>query len=356
MRAWLWHGPGNWTLDTVADLVPRRGAVVVGIEGAMVLSYARQVLDGSMAYALPPGPFTPGTNAVGRVVAVGEGVYHLAVGQRVYVSPHLVVSERVADPAQQLTGLTAMGSDAASVALQRDWPHGVHAEQAEAAASAVTPLEGLDSYSAAQLATLGKFLTPLGGLLRGALQPGETLIVNGASGAFGSAAVLLGLALGAERVVLAGRDGNTLGAVAQAAGDRAVVCALRGDGDADSAALRAAAGGGAEVALDLVGNAATSDSTLAVLRSLRRNGRLVMMGSSKGSLPIDFREILGNSWSVLGCFMYPAAAPARLAALVRAKLLDLSAVKVKQFPLDELDAAMDAAARGRGLDVTVLLP
>jgi len=104
----------------------------------------------------------------------------------VYVSPHLVAAERVADPAQLLAGLTAMGDDPASLALQRDWPHGVHAEQAEAPANAVTPLDGLDAVPAAQLAALGKFLVPLGGLLRGALQPGETLVVNGASGAFGS--------------------------------------------------------------------------------------------------------------------------------------------------------------------------
>ncbi len=54
-------------------------------------------------------------------------------------------------------------------------------------ANAVTPLDGLDAVPAAQLAALGKFLVSFGGgLLRGALQPGETLVVNGASGIFGS--------------------------------------------------------------------------------------------------------------------------------------------------------------------------
>jgi len=329
MRAWRWHGPGRWSLDAIPALQPRRGAVVVGIEGAMVLSYARQVLDGTMGYALPPAPFTPGTNAVGRVLAVGKGVYHLRPGQRVYISPHLVAGERVADPAQLLAGLTAMGADEASLALQRDWPHGVHAEQAEAPAGAVTPLDGLETAPAAQLAVLGKFLVPFGGLLRGGLQPGETLVVNGASGAFGSAGAVLGVAMGAAHVVLVGRD---------------------------RAALRDAAGDRADVGLDLVGQAQTADSTLACLRSLRRGGRLVMMGSCQAPLPLDFREALGNAWSILGCFMYPADAPARLSALVRAGLLDLGTARVRSFPLDQLDAAMDAAAAGRGLDATVLLP
>ncbi len=169
--------------------------------------------------------------------------------------------------------------------------------------------------------------------------------------------MLLGVALGAERVVLAGRDRAALEAVAGVAGSRAVPCPLGGDVAADAASLRATAGGaGAHVALDLVGNAATADSTLACLRSLRRGGRLVMMGSCKAPLPLNFREVLGNAWSVLGCFMYPADAPAQLAALVRAGLLDLGAVRVQGFPLQALDAAMDAAAAGRGLDAAVLLP
>ncbi len=357
MLAWRWHGPGKWSLDEVPDLRPKRGALVVRVEGAMVLSYARHVLEGTLGYALPPAPFTPGTNAVGRVVAVGEGVYHLRRGQRVYVTPHVVAAERVADPAQVLVGLTAMGGNDASIALQRDWPHGVHAEQAEAPVSAVTPLDGLDGVDTGRLAVLGKFLVPLGGLLRGTLQPGECLVVNGASGAFGSAAALLGVALGAERVVLAGRNQAALAAVADAAGSRAVVCPLTGDVPADAAALRAAAGGaGAHVALDMIGNAAGAESTLATLRSLRRNGRLVMMGSCKAPLPLDYREMLGNNWSVLGCFMYPADAPERLAALVRAGLLDLGAVRVQTFPLNALDDAMAAAAIGQGLDATVLLP
>ena len=106
----------------------------------------------------------------------------------------------------------------------------------------------------------------------------------------------------------------------------------------------------------MIGNATGAEATLATLRSLRRNGRLVMMGSCKVPLPLDYREMLGNNWSVLGCFMYPANAPARLKDLVSAGLLDLGAAQVSAFPLDALNDAMDAASQGRGLDATVLLP
>jgi alcohol dehydrogenase len=70
-------------------------------------------------------------------------------------------------------------------------------------ATAVSPADG--SISVDALGTLGKLVVPFGGLLRGRLTPGEVLVVIGATGSFGSAAVLLGCALGAERVVAAGR-------------------------------------------------------------------------------------------------------------------------------------------------------
>jgi len=75
MKAWMLDAPGRpIALREVAQPEPRRGALLVRMEAAPLLSYMRQYLQG-MPYAYPPGPFTPGTNGVGRVEAVGEGVY-----------------------------------------------------------------------------------------------------------------------------------------------------------------------------------------------------------------------------------------------------------------------------------------
>ncbi len=62
---------------------------------------------------------------------------------------------------------------------------------------------------------------------------------------------------------------------------------LNGDVDADTSALRAAAEGGADCALDIIGGAGSPASTLATLNALRRGGRLVVMGSMTVPLPID---------------------------------------------------------------------
>lgn len=79
-----------------------------------------------------------------------------------------------------------------------------------------------------------------------------------------------------------------------------------------------------------------------------------MMGSATVPLELSFYDMLANDWHVMGCFMYPHDVPARLAALVASGQLDLGVLNVRAFPLDQLDNALDAAGRMRGLDLTVL--
>jgi alcohol dehydrogenase len=84
--------------------------------------------------------------------------------------------------------------------------------------------------------------------------------------------------MGAGRVVSAGRDADKLGTLARVAGKAVVPVILSGEKEKDAAALREAASGGAEIAFDMVGAATDPSSTLAALNSLRRTGRLVLMG------------------------------------------------------------------------------
>jgi len=150
-----------------------------------------------LPYKYPPGPFTPGTNGVGTIASVGNDVWHFRPGELVLLSPHILATDNVAEPAQVLSGLTGISAD--SGPLLETWRDGTLAEYTLAPATAVPPADGSISIDA--LGTLGKLAVPFGGLLRGRLTPGEVLVVIGATGSFGSAAVLLGCALGAERVV-----------------------------------------------------------------------------------------------------------------------------------------------------------
>ena len=352
--AWRLAAPGGTlSLEQVAVPEPRPGTVRVRMQAVPLLSYLRTYAEGKLPYWYPAGPFTPGTNGIGTVEAVGSDVYHLTPGQRVAVSPYLVANEIADDPAQVLIGLTGISPD--SGPMLAAWGDGTLAERVIVPASVLAPLDGLDHLPAERLAAFGKFVVPLGGLLRGRLSPGETLLVNGASGYFGSAAVLLGLAMGAERVVAAARTRESLEDLAQAGGMRVVPVALTGDVEADAKALKAASGGrGVHFAFDQVGRAGDPNSTLAALKSLRRGGRLVLMGSMTVPLPLTYAEILANDWEVIGNFMYRPGAFQTLAALVRSGQLDLSLVRISTFGLRELPEAMEQAAEMRGLDCTVI--
>ena len=353
-QAWRLHGAGGaLDLEDVRLPATRAGTVRVRMEAAPILSYLREYVAGKLPYQYPEGTFTPGTNGVGVVEEVGADVYHFAVGQRVFVHPHLVAAENAAEPAQILIGLTGISPD--SGPMLAAWANGTLSRHVLMPASVLASLDGIDTRSPEQLASLGKFCVPLGGLVRGRLAAGETLVVNGATGYFGSAAVLLGLALGAERVVAAGRSAEALELVCAAGGKRVRPVVLTGEIDADAKALKEAAGGrGAQLAFDQVGRASDPSSTLAALKSLQRGGRLVLMGSMTTPLPIDYAELLRNDWEVIGNFMYRPAAFRTLVALVRANLLDLDKVRVRAFPMPELIQAMEQAAAMQGLDCTVM--
>jgi alcohol dehydrogenase len=355
MKAWrLDRLGGTLRLEDAPIPEARPGGVVVRVEASALMSYLKAYVEGRLPiYSPPDGPFTPGGNAIGTVHAIGREVYHLKVGQRVVVSSHIVADENAPETAQFLLGITA---GPPGKALQADWRDGTLAEYALVPKSCVTPIDALDAFSAAELSVLPRFAVPYGGLLRGRLAAGETIVVTGATGAYGSAAVLLSLALGAGLVVVAGRNTAALEALARVGGSRVATVALSGDVEADAKALRAAAGGGAHMAFDMVGGAQDPSATLAALKSLRRGGRLVLMGSMAVPLPISYLEVMLNDLEIIGQFMYPQDTFMRLVDLARAGLLDFRAIRARPFPLEALPAAMEAAATVDALECVVVAP
>ncbi len=227
MKAWLLDRlGGTLKLDHAPIPAPRPGGVIVKIEASALMSYMKAYVEGRLPiYSPPDGWFIPGGNAVGIVHEIGPEVYHLKPGQRVIVSSHVVADENVPEPAQFLLGVTASTD---GKALQADWRDGTLAEYVQAPKASVTALDGLDAIDPAQLALLPRFAVPYGGLIRARLAAGETLIVTGATGAYGSAAVLLAIALGAARVVAAGRNASKLEALKPVAGPRVATIMLSG--------------------------------------------------------------------------------------------------------------------------------
>src|SRR5436309_2587639 len=116
----------------------------------------------------------------------------------------------------------------------------------------------------------------------------------------GTNAIARVIAMGAGRVVAVGRKREALEGLREAFDPRVIPAVVTGDAAHDLVVIRHAAGGSADVALDLLGAARSTSTTLSSLRALKRGGRLVLMGSAEVPLEISFREMLANDWEVVG--------------------------------------------------------
>jgi alcohol dehydrogenase len=183
MKAWrLNQLGGELRLEEMPMPVVRPGSILVRVEASTLMSYMKRYVEGRLpSYHAPTGGFTPGGNCVGVIDSVGKDVWQLAPGQRVVLSSLFASAENVPNPAQLLIGMTSFGPE--SERVQADWPDGTLAEFVLLPASSVVPADGFEDMDAAQLAVVSRFVVPYGGLLRGRLAAGETLVVNGATGA-----------------------------------------------------------------------------------------------------------------------------------------------------------------------------
>ncbi|MEQ3549874.1 NADPH:quinone oxidoreductase family protein [Pseudonocardia nematodicida] len=238
------------------DPRPRPGEVVIGVAAAGVSFVDGLIVAGG--YQLRPAlPFTPGIAVAGRIVATGDGVDRNLTG---------------ADVAAVVAGF---GGYASHVAVP-EWtavarPPGV---PAELAASVV------ESYLTLAHATTRRVT----------IRPGEQVVVLGAAGGIGLAAVDVVRSLGA-RVIGVASSPEKREAVLRAGAD----VALGYDDLKDS--IREATGGGADVVVDPVGGATTETA----LRALGSGGRLCLLGFAAGEIPrIPANIVLLRNRSVVG--------------------------------------------------------
>jgi alcohol dehydrogenase len=158
----------------------------------------------------------------------------------------------------------------------------------------VTPISDNINLDDAHLSMLPRFAIVYGGLVKGRLAAGETIIITGATGQFGMAAVFVALAMGAGKVVAAGRNEKSLQSLVHLADNRLTTVKLTGDVEVDATALRKAADGGAHMAFDMVGMAKDCNAQSSTLKSLLRGGRLVVMGSMIAEWSVPYLDIVRN--------------------------------------------------------------
>lgn len=267
-----------------------------------------------------PTPFVPGSEYAGRVVEVGDGVSRVAVGDRVVG-----------------TGL-----------------FGAFAEEVVAPEGSLSPAPvGMDALAAAAFGVAHRTAFHV---LRSvaALRPGEELVVLGAGGGVGLAAVQLGAALGASVTAVASSPRKLDAAAALGARrgiDHRAVDDLRD-------ALRRALPEGADVVVDPVGGVLSEPA----LRSLRYGGRFVTVGYASGRIPaLPLNLVLLKGVTVQG-FQFGDFATHRAAELAEGErelreLAEAGGLRPHvgaTFPLTGVVAALRLVADGRAIGKVVV--
>jgi NADPH2:quinone reductase len=307
--------PERLRLETFASAPLKPGEVRVAIHAAGI-NFPDTLMAAGEYQLKPELPFTPGVEAAGEVSEIAGGVAGVAVGDRVIVKMR----------------------------------HGAYADEAVVAPSQLTPMPSTfdDAEGATFLAAHGTAYHAL--IDRGQLQPGEVLLVHGAGGGVGLAAVEMGKMLGAS-VIAAASSEEKLG-VARAKGADHLV--LYGREPFRDAVKRLTDGRGADVVFDPVGGEIFEDS----LRCIAWGARLLVIGFTGGIGLARTNLLLIKGASVLGVRAGEAARrnPALAEVRIRKLLQWAEAGKIRphvshRLPLKDFADAMrlliDRKAIGR---------
>jgi NADPH2:quinone reductase len=312
--------PSALRVEELPDPVPQPGQVLLRVEAAGVNFPDTLIIQGKYQQK-PALPFVPGGEVCGVVEATGEGVSTPAIGTRVAaVTTHGGFAEKIAVDARKAVPV----------------PEGVSPADAAALSLAYgTVLHALED--------------------RGALRAGETLLVLGAAGGVGTAAIQIGRLLGA-RVIAAASAAEKLEACRQAGADGLVDYSAEGWREA----VRTLTDGrGPDVVFDPVGGPYAEPA----LRSIGWRGRYLVVGFAAGEIPrIPLNLALLKNCAITGVFYgeftrrEPEANRAMLARLFGWVAEGrLRPALSGSFPLERAAEALESLAARRATGKLVLL-
>ncbi|ORL64478.1 NADPH:quinone oxidoreductase family protein [Pseudomonas putida] len=314
-------GPASdLVLEEVASPAPKRNEIVLDVHAAGVNFPDTLIIEGKYQFQ-PPLPFSPGGEAAGVVAAIGEKAGDFKIGDRVMA-------------------LTGWGAFAEQVAVPFYNVLPIPTTMDFTTAAAFGMAYGTSMHALAQ---------------RGQLKAGETLLVLGASGGVGLAAVEIGKAMGA-RVIAAASNAEKLAAAKAAGADELI--------DYRQASLRdeikrLTGGQGVDVVYDPVGGELFEQA----VRGLAWNGRLLVVGFASGTIPqLPVNLTLLKGAAVVGVFWgaFAQRQPEDNAANFRQLFAWHAEGKLKPlvsqtYPLAETGAAIERLAQRQAVGKLVVV-
>lgn len=358
MKAWTLDSTGTpLRLQEVPEPQVRDGGAVLKMLAVQVPAYTRVLTVGGRGGIATPTVL--GIGGIARVQAVADDVHTVRPGD-IALCTGFLETGRIDEPEEVLLGWTGIGGrgtpSAATEAMRRVWRTGTFAERALMPASTLVALPGAQQYSdLARLAFLPWLTVAAGAVERSALNPGDRVVVTGASGQLGGATVLLALARGAGKIAAVGRNSGSLERLA-ALDPRVLPVRSVGDRAADAAAITDALGADADVAIDALGPAPTADLTMAAFDVLGLDGTMVLLGGVRQTLPIPYEQLMHRRITLRGSWMASNQTAYSVWRQVQAGLIDLTALEVTTVALDDPDAALTLAEATNGLSIVALTP
>ena len=318
-------GPEVLKLEEVPDPKPGADQVVVRLRAVGVNPVDVYIRSGAYARK-PPLPFIPGSDAAGDIESVGADVKTVAAGDRVFI--HGTAAEHI------------VGHYG-----------GAYAERAVCNLQHVYKLPA--SISFGQGAAMGvPYATAYRALFhRAGTRPGDIVLVHGATGGVGLAAVQIACAHG---ITVIGTGGSDKGLAAVRESGAAFVFNHSTPGYLDDI-TRATAGRGVDVILEMAAHV-NLDKDLGLLAT---RGRVVVIGN-RGRVEIDARQAMGRDASILGMTLFNISDPdmASINAYMVAGLANgtLKPVVGREFPLADAAKAQEAVMAAGAHGKIVLVP
>jgi NADPH2:quinone reductase len=313
-------GPAeNLALAEVASPELKPGHVIVDIQSC-ALNFPDVLMVEGKYQSLPPFPFTPGGEFAGTVSQVAPDVSQWQVGDGVFAAcGHGAMAEQISVAA------SALRAKPQSMSFAK--------------ASGISTTYGTSYYALKQ---------------RADLQPGETLLVLGAAGGVGLAAVELGKAMGA-RVIAAASSPEKLEVARQAGADDLIDYS---DGELKEKVKALTEGRGADVIYDPVGGPLFDQC----MRCINWNGRVLVVGFVGGDIPkVPTNLVLLKNCQVVGVFYgafsarFPADNEQNFAELIEMFAVGkLHAVVGAEYPLTDYVEALNCLSQRRAVGKIVV--
>jgi NADPH2:quinone reductase len=317
IRVHEFGGPEVLRLEEVPTPKPGHRQVVVRLHAAGE-NPVETYISAGMYSRKPALPYIPGSDGAGVVESVGEGLTHLHLGDRVYTTGSLT---------------------------------GTYAEFALSEAAQVHPLPPSITFAQGACLFIPYYTAYRALFHRAVAQPGEVVLIHGASGGVGIAAVQLARAVGMTVIGSAGTERGR--ALVREQGAHHVVDHTASDSTKDVAALTG--GRGVDVILEMLANANLGKD----LSMLAPKGRVVVIGS-RGPVEIDPRETMSRDASIIGMLVFNAT-PAEMIQIDAALHAAMENGTVRpvvgaEMPLAEARHAHERIMSGGATGKIVLIP